>query len=158
MAATLMVVASQALDAPCYGYGSVMGIPSNYLQDDMEILTDLAVGQGTTYLAYIDFLFEGKNYIKMGYRKKNDESYRESSWAHGAEGVVPNRYNLHDSSSRILNPGYVFNEVKESMIAFLFVEYFDSDKTNYEPWALTAFRASNVPYYTFVDNVSLALR
>ena len=156
--ASFLATAVSALDAPCYGYGSVMGRPSKYLQDDMEKVEEYAVGQGLTYVSNIDFLFEGKNYIKLGYRQNNDINFRESSWAHGSSDVNPKRYNLHDANSRLLNPGYVFNESKQSMIGFIFVEYFESDRTSYEPWALTAFRANNVPYYEFVENVSLGLR
>ncbi len=44
IAVALSLAAVQALDAPCYGYGSVMGVPDKYLQDDMDILKEYAVG------------------------------------------------------------------------------------------------------------------
>lgn len=52
-----------ALDAPCYGYGNIMGEPSNFIEDDMEYVKALKVGQGSTYVGYINYLFEGKNHI-----------------------------------------------------------------------------------------------
>lgn len=58
---------AEALTAPCYGYGNLWGEPSNYLEDDLDLVKDLLVGQGDTYLAYLDYLFEGKSLLKAGY-------------------------------------------------------------------------------------------
>ena len=80
----------------CYGYGNLMGDPSKYLQDDWEKVNRFEVGQGNTYLSYIDYFFEGKNHLRMGYQMKNDTNWRDSGWTHGATGVEPKRFNLLD--------------------------------------------------------------
>ena len=56
-----------ALDVPCYGYGSIMGSPDKFLNDDMKKVRELKVGQGNIYVAYINYLFEGKNFLQLGY-------------------------------------------------------------------------------------------
>ena len=52
-----------ALDAPCYGYGNIMGSPSKYLEDDLHQVKRLKVGQGEVYVSNINYLFEGTNEI-----------------------------------------------------------------------------------------------
>ena len=66
-AISLLISSTNALDAPCYGYGNIMGEPSNYIDDDMIKVKSLKVGQGSTYVAYINYLFEGKNHMELGY-------------------------------------------------------------------------------------------
>ena len=44
-----------------------MGTPSNFLEDDLELVSELKVGQGNIYVGYINYLFEGKNHIQLGY-------------------------------------------------------------------------------------------
>ena len=36
-----------------------MGVPSKYLADDLDKVSELKVGQGETYLSNINYLFEG---------------------------------------------------------------------------------------------------
>ena len=139
-----------ALDSPCYGYGNIMGSPDKYLEDDLALVKELKVGQGDAYVANINYLFEGTNSLKLGYQKTTDENFRDFSTEHGSkDNQNSKRYNLRDSTSRILNPGYVSNDTKESLLGFMFVEYFGPDyldsfgnRTN-EPWALAAFEPRN---------------
>ena len=81
----LLGVAEGVLEVPCYGYGNVFGTPSNYIEDDMNIVKELKVGQDGTYVAYVKYLFEGQNYIQMGYRKKGDENFSEAGNPHGSK-------------------------------------------------------------------------
>ena len=67
LAGAAIVQLGVALDAPCYGYGQILGSPSKYLEDDMDNAVKFNVAQQDTYLAYLDFLFEGKNYIQAMY-------------------------------------------------------------------------------------------
>jgi len=113
----------QALSAPCYGYGDIFGSPSELLVDDLDIVKELKIGQDGRYLANINFLFEGSNIIQMGYRDTKDENFRRFGQRHGAQNVQAKRINLRDSSSRVLNLGWVFNETAQHMIAVYFVEY-----------------------------------
>ena len=43
-AISLLISSTNALDAPCYGYGNIMGEPSNYIDDDMIKVKSLKVG------------------------------------------------------------------------------------------------------------------
>ena len=149
----------------CYGYGNIMGSPSNYLEDDYDVVVQLGVGQNGVHVSYIDYLFEGKNLIQLGYGKVSEENYKESSYQHGQKSnVQAKRYNLRNASSRILSPGFVKNTSLDSLIAFFFVEYFTAEDDNpayvqeSAPWVLTAFEAQQRPYYKFVDDVHLTLR
>ena len=102
-----------------------MGSPDKYLEDDLAQVKELKVGQGEIYVSNINYLFEGTNSLSLGFRKVGDDEYREKTWSHGSKDDQNNkRYNLRDQNSRILNPGYVNNNTKESMIGFMFVEYF----------------------------------
>lgn len=76
-------IAEGALEVPCYGYGSVFGTPSNYIEDDMSIVKELKVGQYGTYVAYVNYLFEGQNYIQLGYRNKFNENFLGAGNSHG---------------------------------------------------------------------------
>ena len=103
----------QALEAPCYGYGNIMGSPSIVLEDDYEKVVALQVGQGSTYVSYINYLFEGKNHIQLAYLKTDDENYREVSYMHGAKTHVnEKRFTLRNPKSRILQPGIANNDTK----------------------------------------------
>ena len=121
-----LIIPSLALDAPCYGYGNIMGKPSNFLEDDLEQVKALKVGQGSTYVGYLNYLFEGKNHMQLGYKKTDDEDFRAVSQPHGAKTNVGNkRYTFLNSKSRMLSPGMVMNETKQAMISLMFVEYFN---------------------------------
>ena len=76
-----------ALDAPCYGYGTIMGSPNQYLEDDLAKVKELKVGQGDVYVANINYLFEGTNSLSLSYQKVSDPDYREISWAHGSKST-----------------------------------------------------------------------
>ena len=141
----------------CYKYGRVLGQPSFYLEDDLDLVEELQVGQGNVFVANINYLFEGKNFVQLGYQKIDDEDYRAYGNAHGALEVTAQRYNFLDSQSRFLNPGYVMNETKESMLAFMFVEHPREDRPQ-QPVVLKNFQPAYEPYYTFVDSVSSALK
>ena len=136
---------SVALDAPCYGYGIIMGSPDKYLEDDLAKVRELEVGKGDVYVANINYLFEGTNNISLTYQKVSDKDFRDQSWNHGSkDSTSVKRYNLRDQASRILNPGYVINNSKESLIGFMFVEYFGAEYAGQGggsnvPWALAAF-------------------
>ena len=102
-----------------------MGSPDKYLEDDLAKVKELKVGQGDVYVANINYLFEGTNHLTFGYQKETDLEFRDFSWSHGdKDGKNAKRYNLRDSTSRMLNPGYVNNTTKGSLIAYMFVEYF----------------------------------
>ena len=75
LAAVILLGYSNALDAPCYGYGDIVGEPGAFLEDDYEDLRKNKIGQNGTYLAYVDYLFEGQNNLNFGYRKTGDESW-----------------------------------------------------------------------------------
>ena len=78
------------------------------------------------YVGYINYLFEGKNAIQLGYQKIDDEDFRDVSYRHGTKTHTnEKRYTLLNPKSRILSPGIAINETKESMLAFMFVEYFN---------------------------------
>ena len=62
-----VAVGQTKLKAPCYGYGNIIGQPSNYLEDDYEKVVRLKVGQGSTFVANINYFFEGKNHLRIGY-------------------------------------------------------------------------------------------
>ena len=79
---------AEGLDSPCYGYGSIFGEPSSYLLDDYDIAKQNEVGQGDVYMSHVDYLFEGSNLLKTGYKKKSNDNYRESGWTHGSSGVT----------------------------------------------------------------------
>ena len=149
--------ASKGLLAPCYGYGEIMGVPSKYLADDLDKVSELKVGQGKVYVSNINYLFEGKDFLQIGYRDVDDEDFREFSWPHGGDNVSAKRFNLLDQDSRILNIGWIHNLTKERMIAFMFVEH---KRLGYDdrPWVLTAFNPRGVPYYEFVDEVPGTLK
>ena len=66
-----------ALEAPCYGYGNIMGSPDKYLEDDLDKVKELKVGQGEVYVANINYLFEGTNSLSLGYRKVGDDEFRQ---------------------------------------------------------------------------------
>lgn len=89
-----------------------MGSPSNYLNDDLSIVEELQVGQGEVFVQSINYLFEGKNFIQMAYGKARDSEFAEFSWPHGDKKVNPKIFNLTNSLSRVLTPGWVFNESK----------------------------------------------
>ena len=115
---------AEGLPAPCYGYGNLFGEPSNYLEDDLDLAKELKIGQGDTYLASIDYLFEGKNSLMMGYQKKTDDDFRASGWAHGhKETTTMKRFNLLNSETKMLQPGVIFDETNGSMLAYMFVQY-----------------------------------
>ena len=59
----LLLGAAEALQAPCYGYGEIMGEPDKYLADDLDLVTELEIGKGDTYVANVNYLFEGKNFL-----------------------------------------------------------------------------------------------
>lgn len=90
--------------------------------------------------------------MQIGYQKFSDEEFREFSYPHGGPDVEAKRFNLLDHDSRLLNLGWVHNETKESMLAFIFVEYLRFGYSP-KPWVLTAFNPRNIPYYEFVDEV-----
>ena len=70
---------------------------------------------------------------------------------HGAKtDINEKRYTFRNPLSRMLSPGIVINETKESMLALMFVEYFNDGEES-DPWALAAFEPLNLPYYEFVD-------
>ena len=152
-----MLGVTVALDSPCYGYGNIMGSPSKYLEDDLAKVKELKVGEGEVYVANINYLFEGTNQIQLGYKKVGDEKFLETSWPHGSKGNGNFKdYTLRNQDSRILSPGYVSNNTKESLIAFMFVEFFGAsppdERTTLksEPWTLAAFEPINEPYYRYV--------
>ena len=65
--ASLLGAAEALLSAPCYGYGDILGSPSTYLSDDMDNVRAFEVGKGNVYVANLNYLFEGKNFLKIGY-------------------------------------------------------------------------------------------
>ena len=79
--------AAKGLYAPCYGYGEIMGVSSKYLADDLDRVSELKVGQGKVYVSNINYLFEGKDFLQIGYRDIDDEEFREFSWPHGADNI-----------------------------------------------------------------------
>ena len=93
----------------------------------------------------------------MAYGKARDSKFAEFSWPHGDKKVNPKIFNLSNSLSRVLTPGWVFNESKQSMIAFMFIEH-GRVGSQPDPWVLTAFNPRNVPYYDFIKQVPLTLR
>jgi len=38
---TCLLGGAEGLSSPCYGYGTLFGSPSNYLEDDLDIVTEL---------------------------------------------------------------------------------------------------------------------
>ena len=67
---------------PCYGYGAIVGKPSNYLEDDLDKVKQLKVGQtiegkGKNYLSSIDYLFEGKTMIRANYKNTVETAFRD---------------------------------------------------------------------------------
>ena len=99
----ILIESTLGVKAPCYGYGSIMGSPSKYLKDDYDNVEKLKIGQDGTYLAYIDFLFEGRNHLSFGYYNTSDRDFSETSWMHGAvTNIRTERYNLRNEKSRIL--------------------------------------------------------
>ena len=145
----------QALDAPCYGYGNILGSASKYLEDDLAQVKELKVGQGEVYVANINYLFEGTNHLRMGYKKVDDDSFVDGGYGHGSKNQDNSkRYNFRNSESRMLNPGGIINKTKESMIAFTFVEWYKGvQEDTADPWVLAAFQPSNVPFYEYIDTV-----
>lgn len=73
VAGALLVQLGMTMDAPCYGYGRLLGRPDKYLEDDMDTVKALKVGEGDYYVSHLDFLFEGKNFLRMGYKKQGDD-------------------------------------------------------------------------------------
>ena len=66
----------------------------------MDQVRSAEVGQSTQniYVSYIDYMFEGKNFLQVGYQKTTDPDYRDVSHKHGAKSnIEPSRYNLRDS-------------------------------------------------------------
>lgn len=65
---------------PCYGYGAIVGKPSNYLEDDLDKVKELNVGQTIdgkkNYLSSIDYLFEGKTMIRANYKNTVETDFR----------------------------------------------------------------------------------
>ena len=80
IASVLLLDVAMALDAPCYGYGNIFGSPSNYLEDDLDQVSEIKVGQDGVYVAFVEYLFEGSNHLSFTYRKIGDEDYRVRSW------------------------------------------------------------------------------
>lgn len=120
-----------------------MGSPNKYLEDDLAQVKELKVGQGDVYVGFINYIFEGTNSLSLGYQKLSDENFRDKSWSHGSkDDQNAKRYNLRDSTSRLLNPGYVNNDTKKSLIGFMFVEHYGPAYGTPKdiPWALAAFQ------------------
>jgi len=115
-------------------------------------------------VANVNYLFEGKNYIQLGYQQVDDLNYRGASTSHGAKESDRGsfkRFNLLNSSARMLTPGFVFNTTKQQMLAYLFVQYYqtmvaDQETDGNEPWVLTAFSARQEPYTEFVDYIKMS--
>ena len=65
----------------CYGYGAIVGSPSNYLEDDLDKVKELKVGQTIdgkkNYLSSIDYLFEGKTMIRANYKNTVETDFRD---------------------------------------------------------------------------------
>ena len=153
LAASMINLASAVEDTPCYGYGNIMGNPSRFLEDDYDKVTELKVGQGNTYVGYLNYLFEGKNNVQLAYLKKDDEDFRDVGYLHGAKThTSEKRYTFRNANSRMLSPGIVVNETKQQMIALMFVEYFDDGLVS-DPWALASFEPINKPYYDYIETV-----
>lgn len=75
----LLLGMADGLQAPCYGYGEIMGEPSKYMADDIAKVIELNVGKRfgdeeypNVYVSNINYLFEGKNFLQIGYMKKTD--------------------------------------------------------------------------------------
>ena len=108
-------------------------------------------------MANINFFFEGKNFVQLGYQKDDDYEFRAFSWSHGAKSsLTSKRFNLLNKDSRILSPGFAINETKQSMIGMMFVEYQKNSES--APWTLTAFQPRSEPYFEFVDSIPASLK
>ena len=117
LAATIASLISMSNgQTPCYGYGTIVGEPSNYLEDDLDKVKQLKVGQtidgaGKNYLSSISYLFEGKTMIQANYRNSVETDFRDYGVRHGAKELVKAyRYNLRSKDSIILNPGAIVSK------------------------------------------------
>jgi hypothetical protein len=51
------------MEAPCYGYGDLLGYPGDYLRDDMIRVKDNFIGQGDIYIGAINYQFNARKFI-----------------------------------------------------------------------------------------------
>ena len=144
-----LTVGQTRLSAPCYGYGNIIGNPGNFLEDDYEKVSELKVGQGSTFVSNINYFFEGKNHLQFGYQKSDDPEFRDHSIRHGVKtNVKSRRYNLRDNKSRMLSPGAVINETLQRFLGYMFVERYDNGIFSVsDPWVISSFAPRKEPYY-----------
>lgn len=72
---------------------------------------------------------------------------------------VVKRFNLLNPETKMLQPGMIFDETNQLMLAFMFVQYSTTEdvvgkrQTRADPWTLTSFTPRNEPYYDTVNFV-----
>ena len=86
----------------------------------MDKVTALKVGQGQYHVAHLDFLFEGKNFLQIGYKKDGDDQAAEEGWGHGAHDVNPKRFQLESKDSRLISPSMMYDNKLETIVAYMF--------------------------------------
>ena len=74
---------SSKLEAPCYGYGELIGYPGSFLRDDIIRARESKVGQSDVYVGGIKYSFSSRQHIQFLYMSENDSDFFEEGWEHG---------------------------------------------------------------------------
>ena len=74
---------SKSMEAPCYGYGNLLGYPGDYLRDDYIRVTQNKVGQGDIYIGQINAQFKSRRHVQFLYSSESDSTVQIEGWAHG---------------------------------------------------------------------------
>lgn len=118
----------------------------------MDTVLALKVGQGEYSVGYLDFLFEGKNYIKLGYKKQGADLVINEGWDHGAQDVNPKRFELSSASSRLINPSMVYDNQLQTIVSYMFNE---KTASTTKPIVLTAFKYREESATSYISWVEL---
>ena len=60
-----------AMQAPCYGFGNLIGTLDKVIESDLDLVQKNTIGGQNNYLNSIDFFLDGRTFFQLGYKSKS---------------------------------------------------------------------------------------